>query len=397
MNSDFYSQDEKSRISTTLSHNHIYLPQPDSFEKSDTPTETQTKIKQSLYAGQLIPVELAQKIISDDLSNTNPIVSKEVLRASMQSIICSILNDNGIDIQNKVFVGKDTSTRGYHNKVAKAIWINDSILEKYLKSKNNSDKISTLITMFHEMKHAIQYHNISIGKIDFLTYNFIKEDVIDQFDSKFYEENYESFFVETDARIGGIEGTLDFLKTSCPDLHNHVKSYLEAKIAQEKEKHGIDVDFQKKFPIGNKKTISITDYVGLLIKNNPQILQNEPILQIEYNTDGSQKDIATLLDEFDQKASTAPSNYQDLYSIYAGLLIQKQDSIPKDNPKLAQRVSTFFKDEHALITMQDMQQYYSSASKQSLQQLYLNIISTPLKNNPEAIIDDNYTGPQGPN
>ena len=104
--------------------------------------------------------------------------------------------------------------------------------------------------------------------------------------------------------------------------------------------HTIYGDSEKKIGIGKNGTkINVSDYVGLLIQSNPQILTKNPILSIEYNPDGSQKDIDTLLQDFEQRKSENPSNYSSMYSIYYGLVSRALEQSDNNNPELQEQVS----------------------------------------------------------
>lgn len=385
IHSDYYSQEEKKELIDALKRNGLYkdeymVEKQITFDETDTPEITQEKVKQAYYSGQVVPIDIAQKLLNEDLSKQH-FLDKATLQACVQGVISSTLQSNEIDIQNKVFFGEGHGkSLGYNDSSHKAIWIDDFLLEKYLNGKTLSDKADLFKTMFHEIQHAIQYHNMENGQVDYLTYNFIKEEIIEDYDPDFYDENYRSIFMESDARKGEILGTLDFFYGLNPDFVKTISGAMESEYISESEKHTLYTDAKKKISIGKDNLIDISEYVGLLIQNNPNILSENPILDIEYNPNGTKKDIETLLNEFEQRKMEGSMNYKKLYSIYYGLVMREKEGILPENMELLQRIDYFMKEEHDLITMEDMQNCYRSVDKTNMRQLYLRLYDTIRRN-----------------
>ena len=372
LHSDYYSQEEKNELIIALKNNGLYseyiTDETIVFEEKDSPEETHSKVKQAYYSGQIISLDIAKKLLNEDLEHKTSI-DKEVLQGCVQSVVCNTLKNNNIDIQNNVFFGEGNGTLGYNDPNNLSIWIDDSLLEKYLNSDLLSEKAELFKTMFHEIQHTIQYDNIRNGKIDYLTYNFIKEEVIGKYDKDFYGENYESIFMESDARKGEILGVLEFLNGLNSDFVKTISKNMENEYITESEEHTIYTDAKKKLSIGKDTFIDISEYVGLLIQNNPKILEENVILSIEYNQDGSKKDIQTVFQEFlEQKKED--SNYKDMYSIYYGLITRYMETNSIENTELQKQINDFMQEEQELVTMEDMQNCYHSVDKSNMQQLY---------------------------
>ena len=296
-----------------------------------------------------------------------------------------MLKSNNIDIQNKVFFGNGNGTLGYYNHSNLSIWIDDSLLENYLNSNILFDKAELFKTMFHEMQHAIQYNNIKTGKMNYLTYNFIKEEIIEEYDTKFYNDNYNKIFMESDARKGEILGALEFLSRLNPDFVKAIRNDFESEYVAESEEHTIYTDSKKKFPIGKENYIDISEYVGLLIQSNIQILEENPILSIEYNEDGTKKDIYTLLQEFEKQKVKNDIDYRGLYSIYYGLITKYMETNSIEEVELKQKIDEFMQDEQDLVTMEDMQNYYHSVDKSNLNKLYARLYDITRNRQNESI------------
>ena len=372
LDTDFFSEDEKSSIKQCLDRNNL------SCEQYPTPS-----------------IEDAQNTLNNFLINKTPLDSL-TLESCVKSIITSTLSSKGIDIKNQVFFGEGHGHNlGYFDSTHNCIWIDGSLLEKFINSPELSQKAELFKTMFHEMHHAVQHDNIKKEKINFLTYNFIKEDIIRQYDENFYNENYQSIYSESDARKEEIIGTLEFFNGLNPQFVEAVKSSYEESYISESENHSISQDSNKKLDIGKNGTnIDISDYVGYLIQNNPQILVDNPILSLEYSQDGTPKSLDTLLEEFEQKKSSPTTDYKNLYSIYYGLINKNISKRPIQDEDLHQRIDLFLQEEQSLVTIEDMQNCYCEVDKNNMSGLYSRLYSLTRANKQNSVtqevdIDDN--------
>lgn len=366
LDTDFFSEEEKESIKQCFDRNNL------SCEQYPIPS-----------------IEDAQNTLNDFLTNKTPL-AKPTLQACVKSIISSTLASKGIDINNQVFFGEGHGHNlGYFDSTHDCIWIDDGLLEKFINSPELSRKAELFNTMFHEMHHAVQHDNIKKGKINFLTYNFIKEDIIREYDENFYNENYQSIYSETDARKEEIIGTLEFLNGLNPQFVEAVKSSYEQTYISESENHSISQDANKKLSIGKNGTnIDISDYIGYLIQSNPQILVDNPILSLEYNQDGTPKSLDTLLQEFEQKKSSPPADYKNLYSIYYGLINRCISKSPIQDEDLQQKIDLFLQEEQALVTMEDMQNCYCEVDKSNMSGLYSRLYSLTRANKQNSVTQE---------
>ncbi len=85
-----------------------------------------------------------------------------------------------------------------------------------------------------------------------------------------------------------------------------------------------DIFINKEEEFQNKK-------VSELIKNNPEILNDYPILEIEFNRDGSKKNIYFLANEKDIKIAQANSDLNELEYKYNQKSISKKEYEEKKN------------------------------------------------------------------
>ena len=398
LHSDYYSEDEKVALTEALKKNDLYSPyitdEKVTFDKTNSTLTTYKKVIQAYFSGQVIPLDLSTSIINQLMTkpkNENAPLYKKLLEACVQSVVSNKLAEKGIDIKNQVFFGNGHSwSSGYYNSFRNCIWIDDNLIDKFIDSPELSDKADLFRTMFHEMQHAEQHNNINNGNINYLTYNFIKEYVIEHYDENFYNTNYKSIYTESDARKEEILGSLEFLKRLNPEFVKAIRDKAELEYVSETNHHTIYGDSEKNIGIGkNGGKINISNYVGLLIQSNPQILLKNPILSIEYNPDGSQKDMQTLLDDFEQRKSENPSNYSDIYSIYYGLISKALEKSDNNNPELQKQVSSFLQEQPELISLADMNVLYKKVPVTHTREVYSRLLSLTRNISPVQSVSNN--------
>lgn len=384
LHSDFYTEDEKQLLTDSLKRNQLYSPyttdESISFEPNDTLGTTYKKVLQSYFSGQVIPLDIATSIINQLMTkpkSNNATLNKKLLEACTQSVISNQLSNKGIDIGNRVFFGNGHShNSGYYQASRNCIWLDYNLIEKFINSPELTDKADLFRTMFHEMHHAVQQHNIDIGNIDYLTYNFIKESILERYDENFYSSNYRAIYMESDARKEGILGSLEFLKGLNPEFVKALRGKVEKEYVDETCYHTVYGDSEKKIGIGKNGTkINVSNYVGLLIQANPQILTESPILSMEYNPDGSQKDLETLLQEFQQKKDENSTNHSSIYSIYYGLVSRAVEQEQNNTPQLQEQISEFFQKQPDMITLADMQVLYKKVPVSHTREVYSRLLT----------------------
>ena len=328
------------------------------FEENDTLEETVSKAKLSYVNRQVMPIDVAKKILKLH-SRKELSLDEELLKSCVVSIISNLLNEKGIDIESNVFFGNNKGTSGMNCATAdfKGIWINNDLIKKYIENGN----MDLFITMFHEMRHSVQNKNIENGNIDYLAYNFIKENIIHKRDCDFYKLNYKKMFVEEDARQYGIIDALKFMKETDILMYEDFKKYCE-ELTNELNNSNINQDSNKENPFRTKGKINISDYLGRMIKNNPAILNEyNGILKIEYNLDGSTKDIATMLKEYRNLGKMNEQVRKNYYSIYYGIISRKITKDLKLPDDVEEELTEFMKEKKELISVEDMRYYYEKS------------------------------------
>ena len=393
LHTDYYSEEEKWKLRDALKHNGLYneyiTNEQIEFYENDTIEDTFLKVKQAFYSGQIIPIGIAKKILNEELDGKIQI-DKELLKGCIQSIICNTLKEKNIDIQNKVFFGKGDKWGMYFPSQI-AIWINDDLMEKYIDSHKLHDKVYLFETIFHEMQHAIQFDNMNKGKFDYLTYNFLKERIIyDEFAQDFYENNYRRIFIESDARKEMILGFLEFLNGLNPKFAKVIRDNVEKRYIDESEKYTIYTDSKKESFLGE---IDVSDYLGLFIRYNPEILKEYEILQTQYHQDGTRKDVQELLEDFKEAKKNRvgvvnannPNFTKEVYSLYYGLITEQIRNCTIEDENLQHQIDEFFHEAQDVLNMKDlvteryMQICYHSVDSEQLQAMCKRIFDEILK------------------
>lgn len=394
LHTDYYSEGEKEELKQALKRNGLYnkyiTDKKIEFDKNDAIENIKYKIKQSYYSGQIVPINIAKKIINEELDGKIQI-DKEVLQGCIQSIICNTLKEKRIDIQNKVFFGENQGLGGEYNSYKRAICLNDVLLEKYLNSNDLSGKSELFQAIFHEMQHAIQYDNMNKGNFDYLTYNFLKERIIyDEFDRDFYANNYRRIFIESDARKEMILGFLEFLNGLNPKFVEVIRDNVEKRYIDESEKYTIYTDSKKESFLGE---IDVSDYLGLFIRYNPEILKEYEILQTQYHQDGTRKDVQELLEDFKEAKKNRvgvvnannPNFTKEVYSLYYGLITEQIRNCTIEDENLQHQIDEFFHEAQDVLNMKDlvteryMQICYHSVDSEQLQAMCKRIFDEILK------------------
>lgn len=363
VHSNYYTEEEKRILMDELKQHGIVrddIGQEEQikFEENDTLEETISKAKLTYENRQVMPIDVAKRILKLH-SEKQLSFDKESLKPCVVSIISNTLKLKGIDIKSNVFFGKNESTNGvnYTRTNLKGIWINNDLIKNYIE---NGD-MQLFITMFHEMRHSVQNRNMENGNIDYLTYNFIKENILRKRDRDFYDFNYKKMFIEADARQYGIIDALNFLKETDVLLYEDLKKYYE-ELKNELNNSNINQDSNKENPFRTKEKINISDYLGRMIKNNPTILNEyNGILKIEYNLDGTTKDIATMLKEYRNLGEMDEQDRKNYYSIYYGIIsskITKDLELPED---VEADLTEFMKEKKELVSVEDMRYYFKNS------------------------------------
>lgn len=215
----------------------------------------------------------------------------ELNQFSAQAIIRSIANEmlNQLEIEsNGVYYYTANQTNGFFNPTKSFIALNNKLIDKFLDDETPLyQRLQIMITMFHEITHAIcdQARKNNIWNIE--VYEMEKEWLTGEYDKDFYEENYEYFKEEIEARINGINCFTKFIETFSPHLLDEIQNKIIEELEDEKNFKADQAnnimfflkDIVEEFNIG----------FDTLIRYNPSILEKQPIFNLEYYPNGQPK------------------------------------------------------------------------------------------------------------
>ena len=230
----------------------------------------------------IIPEEIC--ICANKFYNNN----KDIMRLCNIDLIRHYLIKNGIkDIC--VFYDREieVGAKGFANK--KTLSIKD---------------INLSSIMFHEARHVIQFNNIENDKnYNGYNYNILKDYILyNNMDISVYNRNHQRYYFEIDADI---EGQKEYYK-----ILEKINLVSEA----EKEKMA-KLDETEQFKIAMASYLNVNGYnyeKGILfddiIQKNNNLLNQYPVLQIEYDNLGKRKTMLDILksmeDELNQNRRT---------------------------------------------------------------------------------------------
>lgn len=379
LQSSHLNENEKNKLRKALKENTEfgdYITDNDVELSIDIDHPDKESFKKMYYNGKRIPYALAIDLIKEIFFNQEWIDFKRedirmYLKASIKSIIFYKMKELGIDIN--IFFGNDSRTNkgyhaGYYNTKRKTIWLNLDSLNPYKHSP-----ASLFNCIIHEMNHAVQNYSISNGKIDYLTFLMLEENLVDDYDNDYYKINYAQFFKEIDSRIEGM--TINSLGVG--------KMQLEWEYDTEKDNLLEHLrKLTNKIKLGDKEyEIPTSKLLGKIIEFNPSILEENKVLKIKYNKDGSEKDIQSLLNDFERITEGNQNEYKIqwdyLYLIYSGIINHRANFIEKVDEELKSKIEKF--NEMNLVSIVALKQYYDLADTQDLKELISRLDATKVR------------------
>jgi len=198
------------------------------------------------------------------------------------------------------------------------------------------DTVLKIATIFHEIRHGEQEKSLKEEQLNHVLYMMLKENIINNNDFGFYEKNYATMYTELDAEFFALSRMTRFLETlevtqefrkskNCESIKQVVGRKLQA------AKDGFSKAQTKEFSDG--KMVSVEERFDEFVKSNPEIVEQEPLLKVEYNDDGSKKEIPQLFKEFIEKIKSE-KDVGDNYDLYKYILLSNASRNPEAIGKL---------------------------------------------------------------
>lgn len=169
------------------------------------------------------------------------------------------------------------------------------------------------ITCFHEAMHVIQNCDFEQGKFYGNRYYMLKDKIISRYISyDVYRNNYSSFLFEEEAETLGeihrlyYKQKFEFFGESDEERLNNLL--------------GGEIRVNDKIII-NGETIKKSTIFDNIIKNNLDLLNKYPILMVEYNKDGSKKQVEEIIKSINNLGKTE----EERLSIYSCIFENKYE------------------------------------------------------------------------
>lgn len=247
-----------------------------------------TEVEKSDYYNKLVIYRMQNGIIPKD-------ICIELLRGQYKNLTARMAN---IDYIRNYLHENDINTVVFFNEQLPIAGIATSSMQTgSICIQLNNKELD--ITSFHEVTHAIQYNDIfAIKKYKGNRYSMLKDILIAHraMDYNTYRDNYPSLLFEEEAEHEGGRLYYQYLKDT--NSSRKSKEDIEEGIAMCSGK--IDVLDTVKIKGKEKNKVQLFDE---LLRKEPSIVEQYPILQIEYNFDGTKKSLAQIMHSLELKYS----------------------------------------------------------------------------------------------
>lgn len=201
--------------------------------------------------------------------------------------------------------------------------------EKAVKSSNSISKIMLSCrkfdkdtSPFHEIVHSVQDYDFFHKKsYEGNRYYMLKDRIIcENIPYQVYEENYQengqsSWLFEKEAIVLGKSVEYNF-KTRYNLLSDEEQQYMLSKINE-------PIEVLDYF-VMNGEQIDKTSFLDRLLLSNPKLIEEYPILEVEYNRDGTKKDEKEIVDTLDKRVSIT-HNEKERKDIYDCIFMRKYE------------------------------------------------------------------------
>ena len=212
---DFYPEKSEYIKNKTLEE-IITIIEKDSITsiKKVVPKESLEYIKKDLIDSKNLKNNI-DDIMKIMLSNEN--ASKELPKWFFEIILCAFSDKISMSNNNDVKCVLLTlnGSMGKYNSETRRIKLAFDKLKLTM-----FDNIESLITIFHENTHAVQFDKIEDTCYEYDLLRFAKDDILDKLDSQYneYGNNYQLCSYESDARVKSYVDTYKYLKKTNRDL-----------------------------------------------------------------------------------------------------------------------------------------------------------------------------------
>ena len=226
-----------------------------------------------------MPIGKCGHLLNQTLNN-NHLISTWELQSILRSIARNELGDDNLQVY---FVDLGNSG-GYEYSDYGAIAININILDQFMNYRISGDIITLLELVFHECAHIKQEQRVNAGEESDAALSLIKEILLQEYNKNYYDNNYETMYCEQEAHLLEKIRTREFVLTYIEHGSELLAKYdYDSSIEEEKE-----FDKGKKRVLGHN--LDLDRVFEHLVYLKPSLVTYNPLLQREFNLDGTKKD-----------------------------------------------------------------------------------------------------------
>ena len=189
---------------------------------------------------------------------------------------------NGVHVEVEFYNGEKADYGGQADGIV-------GLNRNFVGAKNTISYMDILNTIFHEVFHQIQSVETDSSKYSL---GYAIERVLSDTDYAYYVGNYHTVFFEIDARYNAALMTLNYLENLSTEAYDMYSDKFISALTTEKANYEVN---NNKYAMEDSK-ISRDAALESIIKNNPSLLDNNPVLKYIFNTDGTRKTLFELAD-----------------------------------------------------------------------------------------------------
>ena len=221
--------------------------------------------------------------------NINPMTVVEYYKSDIFKKDLIVIDDNGYKMIDLSVLRFPFMYNAFYEIDRKDIIVFIRNFNKKIKANSDLLYIDFIISIYHEIKHQLQYKDReNIKKLELSTFMFDIELLVQYFNPKFYNEHHGEIFMEIEANLYGVDCTLEYLKNNnllFPTVKEHLQLLKNAYETDLK-----NYDFQKFLRLFNQ-----------IIMSNNSIERDElpGWTEIFYNSDKTIKTIDQILSHED--------------------------------------------------------------------------------------------------
>ena len=226
-----------------------------------------------------IPIDRCGYLLNQVI-NHNRLISTWEIQSILRSIARNELGDNNLQVYY-VDLG---NSGGFEFSDYNAIAINMGIIDQFKNFRLSNDVITLLEIVFHECARLKQEERINNKEDSYAVLMLVKELLLQEYNKDYYDNNYEKMYCEQEAHLIEKIKTRDFVLKYIERGQKLLSDYdYDDSIEEERT-----FDTSKKRVLG--KNLDQEQIFEHLVYLKPSLVIHNPILQKQYNLDGTKKD-----------------------------------------------------------------------------------------------------------